>query len=103
MSIPSRRHKSRVSVILDLLDPEGRVLGFARNISESGMLVTSTVSRPCGDLVHFKAPTFSGGAEVVWTHEYDVYEVLIGLKFVLLSGRDRNALRELLEPAQHVG
>ena len=34
---------------------------------------------------------------------YDVDEVLIGLKFVLLSGRDRNTLRELLEPVQHAG
>ena len=108
MSIPAPRYEIRLSLILILYDPAGRFRGVTRNISESGMLVASSATRPRGALVHFESLTFSGGAEVIWTRETDEEEMLpgsmfveekmlLGLKFVELSRRDGKALQEFLE------
>ena len=56
--------------------------------------------RRWGVRVQFESSIFSGRAEVIWTREDHEGEVLLGLKFVLLSRRDRNALHKLLELPQ---
>ena len=99
MSIPAPRCELRVSFTLILHHPAGKFHGLTRNISESGMLVASTTTRPHGAPVYFESQIFSGEAVVIWTRETDEGKVLLGLKFVSLSRRDRNALHALLERA----
>ena len=57
------------------------------------------LKRPRGALVHFESLPFSGQAEVIWTGE-DEGQLLLGLKFVSLSERDRMSLEALLEYAR---
>ena len=103
MSFPAPRYGISVSLILLFHDPKGRFRGVTRNISESGMLVVSTAMRRRGSPVQFESSIFSGGAEVIWTREDHEGEMLLGLKFIELSNRDRNALHKLLEPPQRPG
>ena len=96
MNSPAPRYSITVSVTLTTQDTEGGLSGFTRNISQSGMLITSTATRPSGALVHFESPPFSGEAEVIWTGENEG-ELLLGLKFVSLSELDRESLEAFLE------
>ena len=67
------------------------------------MLVVSTEMRRWGARVQFESSIFSGRAELIWTREDHEGEALLGLKFVLLSRRDRDALHKLLlEPSHQI-
>lgn len=101
MSIPAPRYELRLSFTLILHHPAGKFHGLRRNISESGMLVASTTTRPPGAPVYFESQIFSGEAVVICTRETDEGKVLFGLKFVSFSRRDRDALHKFLEPPQH--
>lgn len=67
-----------------------------QNISETGVLVWSPQRASRGDRLEIQFPTFSAPVEVIWVREMDKLMIL-GLKFLDMSRKDRKALDQLLD------
>ena len=95
---PTIRHTSRVSseklVELMFADSGDVFVGRLMNISETGMLVDSPVSKPRGTRLRFKFNQLAGKGKVMWT---DGAGTCLGIDFVSLGRRERKMLSSLLE------
>lgn len=69
--------------------------GVATNLSENGLGVVIPVAVADRSLVRIEAKAFKALGEVIWSRE-DEKGYRVGLQFVSLASKDRNALRDLI-------
>ena len=97
LAIPAARYDIELAV---RLVPEGsgtELRGMSLNLSESGVLVLTDRLEPNDTRVQTAFQAFTSTSEVVWTREADeTGDVLLGMKSVSLSRKDRKSLLSLL-------
>jgi hypothetical protein len=89
------RYDVELSVHIGVWVGGASMRGMTTNISESGMQVVIPTPIAEGTVVRFECPLFGGTVQVVWSRG-EGSQTRLGLKFVTLAERDREALQELL-------
>ena len=93
---PARRIDVRLSVVLHFDGIATPAAGISVNLSESGVLVQVGREVPRGTRVALEFKEFKAKGEVIWTKKRES-GALLGVRFAALKGKDRKAVRDLVD------
>lgn len=96
---PAPRRDIRMPMELRNGNPDqGSTGGHSVNISETGMLVCTSIEPEVGSVLDFAfGEELKGRCEVIWSRNTEEGETLIGVRFQSLSRRARKILGVLVE------
>jgi len=89
------RYEAELSARISVGSGRDAIRGITTNVSDAGvqMLIPSPVE--VGTVLNFESTLFAGTGEVMWSREENG-QVRVGLKFLSMSNKDRETLRDLL-------
>ena len=93
---PARRIDIRLSVVLTFEGIPTPAPGITANLSETGVLVQVGREVPRGTRVSLEFKEFKAKGEVIWTKKRES-GALVGVRFAPLKGKDRKAVRDLVD------
>ena len=97
MTVPAPRFVIPLPVELSIPATKVRFEGVSENISATGVLVRAKQLLPLRASVHLQFPEFATEGEIIWSRSLsEEASVLMGLRFVGMSGDAQRALLDVL-------